>query len=381
MVALLALFPKQAFTALSTRGDWMFDGHTTPLAARGRELTHGAAKGLEWLYLATRDAPFEQSDTAPTQRELGEQPPPVAPGPQPAPVPAPSASQVAPAPFTWPAPKALAPIVQTFPKEAEATPASVGAYIAQHEPTQAGRARAAHDWVADRIAYDGPAYRAGHFPPQDADTVHRTRTGVCAGYARLFAAIAKAAGLEARYVVGTVRGPGMRPDGESHAWNAVKLDGGWTLIDTTWDAGHLDGATFVKEYSTVYYRTPPEAFGVDHFPNEAEWQLTRPAQERGDFFRRPMMSGAFFADGFTLRSPERSQVTTTGAFHVELENPGRLFVIAEDQKVKCPVRHDGTHLTATCPVEAPGAHDVKLFASPVEYGTYHYVGHFEVTRL
>ena len=395
LFVLLALFPKKAFTALATRGDWMFDGRSGAGADRGRALTHAAARGLEWLYLAARDEPFDTSDAPPPASELGSAPPPTAPVlPSAAPPPSATAStprpdaHVSPTPpepagpaFAWPAPAKLSPLVATLPPEAEASPAALGAYIARQEPTQSERARAVHDWVADRIAYDGPAYREGRYPPQDAATVFRARVGVCAGYARVFAEIAKAAGLEARYVVGTVRGVGMRPDGELHAWNAVKIDGAWALVDTTWDAGHLEGAKFIKEYGTIYYRTPPDAFRVDHLPDEPSWQLASAPWQRGEFFRRPMLAAAFFADGLTLRSPERSQVTTSGAFVVELENPRQLFLIAEDANAKCAVTREGARLEARCPVEAKGAHDVKLFASRVQYGTYHYVGHFEVTRF
>ena len=406
---LLVLFPRTAFTALSTRGDFMFDGRTGGFADKGRAVTHGAAKGLEWLYLATRDTPFETSDVAPASSEI------VAPVPAPsssapatsttatAPTPAPSTTTTAtatPTPsgsatpsetppanmqntsMSWPSPQQkLSPLVTSFPAEAEKTPSTIGGYIAAHEPSQAGRARAIHDWVADRIAYDGPNYRAGIYPPQDADTVLKNRIGVCAGYAKLFSAIAKAAGLEARYVVGTVRGADMRPDGESHAWNAVKVDGGWYLVDTTWDAGYLEGATFVKRYKAVYFATPPEVFLVDHFPDEKPWQLMNAPLDRGEFFRRPMMSAELYADGFTLLSPDRSAVTTEGPFTVELENPKKLYMLVQDAKKNCKVTRAQTRISGTCDVTSKGAHRIELFASPVEYGSYHYVGHVDVTRL
>jgi len=238
-----------------------------------------------------------------------------------------------------------------------------------------------HDWVAGRIADDGPSYRAGLYPPQDPATLLRTRVGVCAGYAKLYAAIAKAAGLEARYVVGTVRGADMRPDGESHAWNAVKVGGAWHLVDTTWDAGYLEGAAFVKRFKVVYFAAPPEVFLVDHFPDEQAWQLLAAPVDRGEFFRRPMMSAELYADGFTLVRPERSAVTADGPFTVELTNPRGLFMLVQDAKKNCKVsRHDGK-ISGTCDVNGPGLHRIELFASKVEYGSYHYVGHVDVTRL
>lgn len=396
--ALLVLFPKTAFTALATRGDFLLDGRSGPAVERARDAAHDAAKGLEWLYLLARDQPFEKSDVAPNEAEIAPRPSStVAPLPTSEPAPTASASASAtsapsPAPTTapepapsdhpmeWPASDALSPIVAKMPPEAEKTPAAIGAYIAEREPKQAGRARAVHDWVADRIAYDGPSYRAGLYPPQDADTVLAKRVGVCAGYAKLFAAIAKAAGLEARYVVGTVRGADMRPDGESHAWNAVKVDGAWYLVDTTWDAGYLEGAAFVKRFKSVYFATPPEVFSVDHFPDEPSWQLVRPAIDRGEFFRRPMTSAELYVDGFELVRPDRSAVTTDGPFTIELSSKKGLYVLVKDGKSDCKVVREPGRVDATCPVTGAGLHRVEMFASKVEYGTYHYIGHVDVTR-
>lgn len=407
LVALLVLFPKKAFSALATRGDWMFDGSTGTFAENGRAATRTAAHGLEWLYLAARETPFDSSDVAPKSDELVRETPSATttstalaqpsassstasssiaaaatgtqtPPPQPTVAPSPPVVDTR---FTWPAEAKLSPTVTTMPPEAQTSAEAVGAYIASHEPTQLGRARAAHDWVADHIAYDGPSYRAGRYPPQDVATVFTKRVGVCAGYAHVFQAIAKSAGLEARYVVGTVRGLDMRPDGDSHAWNAVKIDGAWALVDTTWDAGHLDGETFVKRYSTVYFLAPPEVFRIDHFPDEPEWQLDRKPLDRVEFFRRPMMTAEFFSDGFVLESPDRSQVSTESDFRVAIADPKNLYVLVQDAKKNCRVERTPGHIAATCPVAGKGLHRVEIFASPVEFGTYHYVGGFEVNRL
>ncbi|MBE7181932.1 MAG: hypothetical protein INR71_12135 [Terriglobus roseus] len=57
----------------------------------------------------------------------------------------------------------------------------------------------------------------------------------------------------------------------NHAWNAVRIDGGeWKLIDCTWGAGHLDGATrqYVKKFSPIRFTQSNEDFGIDHFPTD-----------------------------------------------------------------------------------------------------------------
>lgn len=52
---------------------------------------------------------------------------------------------------------------------------------------------------------------------------------VCAGYAMLFSTLVREAGLESVYVNGYVG------DTSLHAWNMVKVDGEWAVVDTTWN--------------------------------------------------------------------------------------------------------------------------------------------------
>lgn len=55
---------------------------------------------------------------------------------------------------------------------------------------------------------------------------------VCGGYAQSYALLAKAVGLEAYYVEGMVDYEGKEI---IHAWNRVKIEDQWLVVDTTWD--------------------------------------------------------------------------------------------------------------------------------------------------
>ncbi len=386
--------PAIAFAALSTRGDWMLDGRAGGHADTARRYLFRAADRLEWIYLAVHEDRFAKKNEGPTPVPSSSSS--AAPAPSATPAPTASASARAPEPqrggavptepSTWPLPPSLHPAVASMPADAERSIESVARYIADRDSTQAGRLKAAHDWVADRIAYDGPSYVAGRYPPQDARTVFTTRTGVCAGYAELLAALGKALGLEVLYLHGDARTDGVRETGESHAWNAAKIDGRWVLMDATWDSGHLSGSTFKKSYRTDYFATPPEIFSVDHFPSDARWQLRATPISRGDFFRQPMMTPRFHAEKRELVSPTRSQITVHGAAEITLRAPPDLFTLAawkpegdQGSGTHCAVKRSDL-VRITCDLPAPGRYAITLFSSPEEYGTYHYLGRIEVNR-
>lgn len=391
LATLLACFPAAAFAALSTRGDWFLEGRRGEGAEMARRTLFAAAGAIEWLYGAAHDNPYDDALERKADGGPSPEPAPVAvasagppsPGAEPPPEPAApdevrfSADGVP----EWPLPARLHPAVAELPPDVETSVAAVGRHLGEREPNPWLRVKALHDYVADRVAYDVAAYRSGAIPPQDAQTVFRTRRSVCAGYANLLAALGEAAGETIVVVGGDARNDGADVTGEGHAWNAARIGGRWALLDATWDAGHVDGDRFEKRYGTAYLFPPPEVQGVTHFPEAPEWQLRRPPLSRGEFFRQPMMKAGFFAEGLTLLAPDRSQVTVDGQLQLSLANPRRRWVMARYESGAggsgdCEI--SGGHPAAVdCRFPSPGTYRVRLFVGRQQYGEYDGVGELE----
>jgi transglutaminase-like putative cysteine protease len=382
---LLLWFPDRVFTALATRGDWFLEGTTSEWAQGMRRRLFAAAEKLEWMWKATHDNPFDDKGG-------GDVPPPPPPPSKDDLPPAPSSSARpdkpppdAPPPRQWPFADALHPAIADMPASAEQSIDSVAAYLREREPDPYLLAKALHDYAADRIAYDVPSYRAGNIPPQNAEKIFAEKKGVCAGYAKLLVALGKAAGVELVYVVGQSRDMGGNVDGQGHAWNAVRIERKWYLVDATWDAGYVNGDTFTKQYKSDYLLTPPEIFGLNHYPEESGWQLREAPISRGDFMRQPNVRPSLYAEGFTLLDPLRSQVTVDAAFDVSLRNERDKWLLVSwsekgsDQRERCEVTQ-GAVTSGHCNLPASGTYHVTLAVGQEQYGTYWHVGQFEVNR-
>jgi transglutaminase-like putative cysteine protease len=390
IICLLALRPQTAFLALSTRGDWMFDGQKSPTIELVRQNLFQLANGLEWLYKAVRDNPYRQyadsttpkptpdGQSSPSDQDSNSDEKPTIEKPAIAP-------QVAPK-SQWPwTGMDLHPAVAKMPSSVETSIESVANYIAQQESDPFLRIKALHDYVADRIAYDAPALAAGRYPPQDAETVFKTRTGVCAGYAKLLEAMGRAIGEDIIYVVGDSRDRTGDISGGGHAWNGVKIAGNWYLIDATWDSGYVNGATFTKKYSNSYLLPPPESMVVSHFPDDAAWQLLDKPLSRGDFLRQPMMTAKFFADGLKLIYPVRSQTEIQGDASIQVVNPQKRWLMVSyglkgsNQLQNCS--NDMTQGTQfSCSLPSSGSYDVHLLSGDQQYGQYLQVGQVEFNK-
>ncbi len=398
---LLAARPELAFVALSTRGDWMLDGRHSALVEKTRHVLFSTAQGLEWLYELAHENPFAKL--------VGEQKPepePPTPGigsaPQPAPAPAPSpttkpadrvpspvpSSPTAPSPpIAWPVPATLHPAVANMPREVEQSIDGVASYLREREPDPRQRIKALHDWVADRIAYDAEALADNAIPDQSARAVFSSRKAVCAGYANLLDAMAKVTGDEIVVVVGDARTHADDVNGVGHAWNAARLDGRWFLIDATWDAGSVSGRTFEKGYGTNYLFTPPDVFITNHLPDHEKWQLRDKPLSRGEFMRQPMLRAAFFARGFRLVEPDRSQVTVGEALEIVVDNPSGQHILASfwpkasngEERTRCRVS-PGPRITAHCAFPESGVFRVMLFANAEPTGRFADVASFEAVR-
>jgi hypothetical protein len=149
----------------------------------------------------------------------------------------------------------------------------------------------------------------------------------------------------------------------------------------TWDSGSVDGERFTKRYSSDYLFTPPDVFGHNHFPEKPADQLREVTISRGEFMRQPNLSPAFFAGGWKLVSPNRSQVTVdTKELHVQVERTSsRFLTVSFRGGQRCETKIDSNSVDARCTIPGPGNYDLILFDGPAQYGTTHWsVGQISV---
>ena len=171
-------------------------------------------------------------------------------------------------------------IARITPKNPYPTPEALAKALCKDLKSDHEKARALFSWLADNIRYDRAALEGASPEPTLKDyedklikQAYRNKKGVCMHYSLLYKRMADAVGLECQYIGGYSKGS-VRGDWGSHAWNAVKIDGEWKLLDATWGAGYFDDNNkFRKSFQAGYFFTPPRIFALDHLPDDEKWQL------------------------------------------------------------------------------------------------------------
>jgi transglutaminase-like putative cysteine protease len=133
--------------------------------------------------------------------------------------------------------------------------------ITNGKKTNEEKSRAIYDWMTHHITYDVEEYKwwksdNNYVYASALETLQKGK-GLCMGYARLNAALHRAAGIEAKIVYG-----------QEHAWNQIKLGGKWQNQDTTFGAGYLDMKKnqFVQSHNPIYF-----AYTEKRQEGEFEW--------------------------------------------------------------------------------------------------------------
>ena len=120
------------------------------------------------------------------------------------------------------------------------------------------KALAIHDWLTFNVDYDRT------YSSYSVASTLSKRVAVCEGYARTFKMMAELAGLEVEMITGTA-------NGQSHAWNQVKINGTWYNVDVTWD----DPTSSDKKASDHthnnynYFLISDSTLKKDHVPSSA----------------------------------------------------------------------------------------------------------------
>jgi hypothetical protein len=100
-----------------------------------------------------------------------------------------------------------------------------------------------------------------------------------------------------------------------------------------------------------------------------------------------MLRAEFFARGFRLERPDRSQITVADTLEIALDNPHGQYISASfspkgidsGMPDRCEIRQ-GPRITATCSFPTQGVFSVLLFANTEQFGTFQHIGTFEAVR-
>jgi len=413
LIGLLSFFPKVAFSALATRGDWFLFGNQDQTSWTIRRMVLTSASGLEWLHRLANPNPYKKKgddepvpdtvkpvDVSKTpypirrwKRDSGTSPEPPLPTKttEPAPSEPPESEPVRTAApswkvgdTTWPYPAEVHPIVLAMNTEEEATVERVAQHIAAHEHDPFLRVKALHDWVVTRLRYDDDSLLPHQRKAQNAQSVFARRTAVCEGYARLLVALGQASGDHIVYVTGDVREETGEAAPIGHAWNAVEIGGSWYIIDATWDDPKVSGSS-ADVYRTDYLFIPPMLAIYDHRPENDRWQLLNKPLSRGEFLRQPFARPGLAGVGLELISPDHVRVEVDDALELKLANPRRLYVMAHigardsEQTERCGIEN-ADPLKLTCPVGASGRYRALILTNQQESGTYRQVAALDIIK-
>lgn len=257
--------------------------------------------------------------------------------------------------------------------------ADLAGYLIKSAQNDFEKARAIYTWIATHIQYDQDRYNKNDLSIYAKINIGEDallyRKSICAGFAQFFQALAEYAGLECEVIEGYARRPqdiGTSFAKINHAWNAVKLQDKWYLLDVTW--GVVDSIRTVNNlYDNpafeFYFLTDPDKFVFTHFPKNTKWLLSSESIDKRTFEHLPFL---YPASGTTLESvsTQTGVIRTKGQFSVELavKYGGTIQALVVDYKGRIlskEVTIDYTKKNATRIIEvnlqAKGAYLLEVF--------------------
>jgi len=191
-------------------------------------------------------------------------------------------------------------------------------FIDKNSSSDYEKAFGVYYWIAHHVKYDYKKFKKGkpsYSKPQD---VFRKRKAVCYGYTTLYRYMCSEMNVNCQLIAGYSKGFGYK-GGQSflhsdHAWNAVKIDSVWQLLDVTWASGFLKKKlfwhSFVPKYSDKYFAVDPHYFVQKHLPEVPMWQIINNAvplkvfasgnKKMDEFLKLPPSPFFFYKD--TIRS-------------------------------------------------------------------------------
>lgn len=272
--------------------------------------------------------------------------------------------------------------VAATPPSAEGSVTLLAAYLARGAKNQRELARAIFGWIATHIAYDYDGIAARTTDPAPAHVL-ASGAAECVGNSQLFAALAKAAGLNAVPILGVSRSVWWDPvfqiapghSSPTHCWDAVQIDGQWRLLDVTNDETMKKQNGLLqkqRDYDPEWFLVSPDQFLYTHIPDDPAWQLRTTLVAANADAALPYLRPSFFRYGLKVVGENHPALHCDDHLDLTLQAPADCFLYAELSPLgKDPLRagytlaeRDGGKFRIRVVFPAPGAYQLRLFAHP-----------------
>ena len=162
-------------------------------------------------------------------------------------------------------------------------------YLTKGLETDIDKARAIYIWIAHNIKYDLTQINSGKCYDSDQEIINEVlneRQGVCQHYSELFLAMSKSVGLESHLISGYTRDIFGNIADLSHAWNGIRIDSNYYMIDVTLAAGYELKGKYVHKFRDDYFLKSPKEFIRDHMPFDPIWQFLDNPIDNNDFINK-----------------------------------------------------------------------------------------------
>jgi len=232
--------------------------------------------------------------------------------------------------------------------------------VTKNSETDLEKVRAIFIWITDNIKYndkfmddkpkriraDSQEELEDAFRKVTKDNLQRTlqkRKGVCEDYAQVFQEMCTQVGIESEFIVGHDRQNksrvGKLPKRNGHAWNSVKIDGKWYLVDATWASGHVSKGKFKRHFREGYFLVEPEHLIKSHLPKEEKFQYLDTPISKEAFSEIPVIHYGYHKFKVQNHIPQQAVIPTSSGnvtFKIQVENDDLVkeFFLLTGSKIK-----------------------------------------------
>ena len=235
--------------------------------------------------------------------------------------------------------------VKQYPKQYTSAEA-LARQIQRDFSKDAEKVRALYTWLATNISYDMNEYLNGDrlirfqyrnqrellekqraIREYSVNSTLSDNKAVCEGFAQTFKKVCELMGIRCLFIEGyskvNINDIGRNPPRGDHAWNAVKINNEWKLIDVTWASGSANGRNWRQHFSDYYFFTDPDEFVKTHLPSTAGLSFTDKEPSKTSFFAAPIYTRGYFGNKLKLLSPliGTLSASTNSVLKFEIEKP------------------------------------------------------------